>query len=205
MVFASTRQVYGRPCYLPVDELHPVVPIDVNGVHKHAGEHYHLLFHRLYGMKTVVLRLTNTIGPRMRIKDARQTFLGEWIRQIITGAAFEVWGDGTQRRDFTYVDDAVNAMLQAAHNDEAVGQVFNLGGERVVTLGELAELLATLSPGARYQLKPFPRARQRIDIGDYYADDRKGRELLGWQHQTTLTVGLKRILDYYRQHWEKYV
>ncbi len=204
IVFASTRQVYGRPRYLPVDELHPVIPIDVNGVHKHAGEHYHLLFQRIYGMKTVVLRLTNTIGPRMRIRDARQTFLGEWIRQIIAGSSFEVWGDGTQRRDFTYVDDAVNAMLLAANHDGAVGQVFNLGGERVVSLAELAAMLVAISPGAKYSLKPFPRERQRIDIGDYYADDRKGRELLGWQHQTTLPAALKRTLDFYRKHGEKY-
>ncbi len=205
IVFASTRQVYGRPNYLPVDERHPVAPIDVNGVHKHAGEHYHLLFHRIYGMKAVVLRLTNTIGPRMRIKDARQTFLGEWIRRILEGIPFEVWGDGSQRRDFTYVDDAVDALLRAAQNDAAIGQVLNVGGERVVTLAELAAMLAVLAPGTKYHLKPFPRARKRIDIGDYFADDRKCRELLGWHHKTTLPVALRRILDFYGKHWEKYV
>ncbi len=205
IVFASTRQVYGRPIYLPVDERHPVVPIDVNGIHKHAGEHYHLLFHRLYGMNTVVLRLTNTIGPRMRIKDARQTFLGEWIRHVLVGTPFEVWGDGTQRRDFTYVDDAVNALMLAARNDGAIGQVFNLGGERVVTLAELATMLVAIVPGSKYHLKRFPRARKRIDIGDYFADDRKYRTALGWQHETTLPVALARTLGFYRQHWEKYV
>jgi len=204
IVFASTRQVYGRPQYLPVDENHPILPVDVNGIHKRTGELYHLLYHRVYGLRSVVIRLTNTIGPRMRIKDIRQTFLGIWIRCIMENRPFEVWG-GTQRRDFTYVDDAVKAMLLAALNDDAIGQVMNLGGDQVITLQELAKLLVELHPGTLFKLVDFPEDRQAIDIGDYFADDRKCRKLLGWKPKVSLEDGLKKILGFYEKHWKEYV
>ena len=133
IVFASTRQIYGVPEYLPVDEKHPLRPVDINGVNKLAGESYHLIYHRVYGLRTSILRLTNTIGPRMRIKDARQTFLGVWIRNLIEKKPIEVW-EGNQLRDFTFVDDAVNAFLLAAVNDHADGRVFNLGGSKPITI-----------------------------------------------------------------------
>src|SRR5579862_940630 len=170
IVFASTRQIYGRPHYLPVDEKHPLHPVDVNGVNKMAGEAYHILYHDVYGMKATALRLTNTYGPRMRIKDARQTFVGVWLRAVLEGKAFEVWG-GTQKRDFTYVDDAVEAFLLAATSRATKGKVFNLGGETVVSLGELAELLIAANGSGRFVKHEFPAERRRIDIGDYYADD----------------------------------
>jgi UDP-glucose 4-epimerase len=147
VVFASTRQIYGRPQYLPVDERHPLHPVDVNGVNKMAGEAYHILYHDVYGIKATALRLTNTYGPRMRIKDARQTFVGVWLRDVLQGRPFEVWG-GAQKRDFTYVDDAVEALLRAATNVETKGKVFNLGGDGVVTLTALAELLVAQGGGS---------------------------------------------------------
>ena len=130
MVFASTRQLYGRPRYLPVDEEHPLAPVDVNGINKLAGEWYHLVYEDVYGIPVSVLRLTNTFGPRMRVKDARQTFLGWWLRLLLTGQELTIFGDGQQRRDFSYVDDAVDAFLLAGFRDEAVGEVFNLASTR---------------------------------------------------------------------------
>src|SRR5437870_9033116 len=140
IVFASTRQIYGKPDYLPVDEKHLLRPVDVNGINKMAGEWYHILYNNVYGVRACALRLTNTIGPRMRVKDARQTFLGIWIKLLLEGKAFEVWG-GEQLRDFPYVDDAVEAFLLAASNENANGQLFNLGGDTVISLKELANLL----------------------------------------------------------------
>lgn len=144
IVFASTRQIYGKPDSLPVAEDHLLRPVDVNGINKMAGEWYHILYNNVYDLRACALRLTNTYGPRMRIKDARQTFLGIWVRQVIQGNAFDVW-DGQQVRDFTYVDDAVDAFLLAAASDTANGQVFNLGGESVINLKSLAELLVRVS------------------------------------------------------------
>src|SRR2546423_4865493 len=140
IVFASTRQVYGRPQYLPVDEKHPVNPIDVNGINKLAGEWYHLLYNNVYRIRACALRLTNTYGPGMRVKDARQTFLGIWIRRLIEQKPIQIFGDGKQRRDFNFVDDVVEALLRAAISDEANGQIFNLGHQEHISLQELASM-----------------------------------------------------------------
>ena len=206
VVFASTRQIYGRPDYLPVDEQHPLRPVDVNGINKMAGEWYHLLYHQVYGIRTSVLRLTNTVGPRMRVKDARQTFVGIWIRRLIEGKPFEVWG-GSQKRDFSFVDDAVSAFLVAARSDKADGRAFNVGGREgdVIDLKALAALLVELNGGGEYVVREYPEDRKRIDIGDFYADDRLLRSTLDWKPRTTLRDGLARTLDYYRQHLSHYV
>jgi UDP-glucose 4-epimerase len=204
VVFAGTRQVYGRPQYLPVDERHPVVPIDVNGINKAAGEWYHLVYAQVYGMRVSVLRLTNTYGPRMRVRDARQTFLGKWLRALVKGEEIVVFGDGTQRRDFNYVDDAVRAFLLAARTERAWGQIFNLGDDRVVSLAELAQLLIELNGAGSSRLQAFPPDRLAIDIGDYYGDFRKASAELGWRPSVALEDGLERSLAYYRKHGDHY-
>ena len=204
IVFASTRQIYGRPDYLPVDERHPLRPVDVNGINKLAGESFHLLYSRVHGIASTALRLTNTIGPRMRVRDARQTFVGVWIRRLVEGQPFEVWG-GEQWRDFTYVDDAVDAFLLAAARPEAVGEIFNLGGPPRVTLARLAELLVELNEGGSFVVRAFPADRRKIDIGDYYADDRLIRRRLGWRPRVDLRTALGRTLAYYRKELRHYV
>jgi UDP-glucose 4-epimerase len=205
VVFASTRQLYGRPTYLPVDEKHPLHPVDVNGINKAAGEWYHLLYHEVYGIRTCVLRLTNTYGPCMRVKDARQTFLGIWLRLVVEGKPFKVFGDGMQRRDLNYVDDVVDALLLAAASEAANGQVYNLGADEVVSLKELAGLLIDANGGGHYELVPFAEDLRRIDIGDYFGDFSKICDSLGWRPQVSLREGLRRSLDYYREHLAAYV
>jgi len=204
IVFASTRQLYGRPEYLPVDEKHPTRPADVNGVNKMADEWFHILYNNVYNIRATALRLTNTIGPRMRVKDTRQTFLGIWVRLLIEGKSFEVWG-GEQIRDFTYVDDAVEAFLLAAEHDEANGQIFNLGGTESVTLRELAEMLVRVNGGGEYVIREYPGDRKPIDIGDYYADFTRIRSLLGWEPRVSLADALARTLAFYRTHLNQYL
>lgn len=205
IVFASTRQIYGKPEYLPVDEQHPLRPVDVNGVNKLAGEWYHILYHNIHDLKTVSLRLTNTYGPRMRVKDARQTFTGWWLRQIVEGRPFQVYGDGHQMRDFNFVDDVVNALLLAGCQDDANGKIFNLGGRRSIRLIDFAELLIEINGGGSYELVPFPEDRKRIDIGDYHGDYNRIKHELGWEPKIDLREGLTRTLAYYRQHLQHYV
>jgi UDP-glucose 4-epimerase len=205
IVFASTRQMYGVPRYLPVDEAHPLKPVDVNGVNKMAGEMYHLLYNDVYGIRSAVLRLTNSYGPRMRIRDARQTFLGDWIRRLVGGRPIEVYGDGLQKRDFNYVDDVVEALMLAAADDAAVGEVFNLGADDPVSLAETAETMIRLFGAGRFDLVPFPPDRKAIDVGDYYADYRKIEAALGWRPATPFEEGLARTLEYYRAHSGRYV
>ncbi len=204
IAFASTRQIYGRPGYWPVDERHPLRPVDVNGINKMAAEAYHTLYHQVYGMWTVSLRLTNTYGPRLRIKDARQTFLGLWLRRVVENSVFEVWG-GDQKRDLTHVDDVVQAFLCAIASPATVGDVFNIGGCPPVSLMELAERLVMAAGSGRFERREFPPERKRIDIGDYFADDRRFRELTGWAPKVTLGDGLAQSVEYYRQHLQDYV
>lgn len=204
IVFASTRQIYGRPIRFPVDESHPLNPVDVNGINKMTAEAYHSLYHQVYGLETVSLRLTNTYGPGMRVKDARQTFLGIWLRRVVEDNSFEVWG-GPQLRDFTSVEDVVDSFLLAGWCPTAAGRIFNIGGSPAVSLLELADLLVKIAGAGRYDIKEFPPERRRIDIGDYYADDRAFRELTGWAPKISLREGLARTIDYYRRRLEEYV
>jgi UDP-glucose 4-epimerase len=205
IVYASTRQIYGRPEYLPVDERHRLQPTDVNGINKMAGEWYHILYSRVHGVRASALRLTNTYGPRMRVKDARQTFLGVWIRNVLSGDDIEVYGDGTQLRDFNYVDDAVEALLLAATSEAAVGGVFNLGAEPPIRLCDLAALLVRLHGSGRVRIVPFPEERRVIDIGDYYADFRCAAEVLGWRPTVSLEDGLRRTLAFYAEFGAHYL
>ena len=202
VVFASTRQIYGRPDYLPVDEKHLVRPTDVNGINKMAGEWYHILYNNVYDIRACALRLTNTYGRGMRIKDARQTFLGIWIRLALEGKPFSVWG-GEQLRDFNHVDDVVDAMLLAATDERAAGQVFNLGDSDIVSLRALADHLIKENGGGSYEIHAFPEERKRIDIGDYYADFSR-IAALGWSPRVQLADGLRDTLDYYRTHLADY-
>ncbi len=204
VVFASTRQIYGRPQYLPVDEKHPLQPVDINGIHKVAAENYHLLYSKVHGLPCTVLRLTNTIGPGMRIRDARQTFLGVWMRQLLEGQPIDVW-NGEQVRDFTDVEDAVDAMLLAAALPQAHGRVFNLGGPCAIRLLDLAALLIEVHGNGSQSVRPFPEDRRRIDIGDYHADFSRIRLELGWEPRISLRETLVRTLAYYEENLGHYL
>jgi UDP-glucose 4-epimerase len=204
LVYASTRQIYGKPDYLPVDERHLLRPVDVNGINKMAGEWYHILYNNVYGIRACALRLTNTYGPRMRVKDTRQTFLGIWIKQLIDDQPIQIWGDGAQIRDFNYVDDAVEALLLAAADSAADGQIFNLGSHETINFRDLAALLVEINGAGCYEIVPFPPDRKSIDIGDYYADYRLIQGRLGWRPKVPLREGLERTLAFYRAEKEHY-
>jgi UDP-glucose 4-epimerase len=206
VIFASTRQIYGRVPeeHLPVDERQPPNPVDVNGINKLAGERYHVLYNNVYGIRTSVLRLTNTYGPRMLVKNNRQTAIGWLIRQVMDAETITVFGDGLQLRDFTYVDDVVEAFLMVGVNDAANGQVFNIGAIEPISLRELAELLIEVCGSGRFELVPFPPERKAIDIGSIYVDDRKIRRVLKWRPHVDMRDGLKRTINFYRAHRDEY-
>lgn len=204
IVFAGTRQVYGRPTYLPVDEKHLLTPLDNNGVSKRSGEMYHIVYNRVHDMPTCVLRMTNTYGPRMRIKDDRLTFIGWWFHQLLKDKPIQVFGDGRQIRDFNFVDDAIDALLLCACNPSAHGKIYNLGGDPISLL-DLARLMIEVNGGGRYEIVPFPEHRKRIDIGDYYGNYNLIHSEVGWQPQIALRDGLKKTIEYYKQHMEHYL
>jgi len=204
IVYTSTRQIYGKPDYLPVDEKHPLRPTDVNGINKMAGEWYHILYNNVYGIRACALRLTNTYGPRLAIKlGGIQGFIGLFIRQAIDGETLQVWG-GDQLRDLTYVDDVVEACLMAGASDVSNGQVFNLGGPQPISLRELAELIVEIAGSGSVEVRPFPEERKAIDVGSTYLDYSKIRRALGWEPKTSLEDGLARTIAFFRTHREHY-
>jgi UDP-glucose 4-epimerase len=204
IVFTSTRQVYGKPMYLPVDEAHPIAPLDINGIHKRAAELYHLLYHRVYSLPVVCLRLTNTYGPRQLLQHDRQGFIAWFIRQAMDGGVIETFGDGKQERELVYVDDVVDALLLAGSSKEAEGQIFNLGGNDRISLADLAGKLIRLTGRGTIQLKPFPPERALIDVGSFYASYQKIESALGWRPKTPLGVGLQQTIEFYAKNREHY-
>jgi UDP-glucose 4-epimerase len=203
VIFSGTRQQYGKPEYLPIDENHPIHPTDVNGINKMAGEWYHILYNNVYGIRATSLRLTNTYGPRQYVKDARMGFIGFFIRKVMLNEPITIYGDGRQIRDFNYVDDVVDALLRAGASEEANGQIYNLGGPPVSHV-ELTELLIKIAGQGSYSLIPWPADRKKIDVGDVYSSHAKiGREL-GWKPTVSLEDGLRRTIDFYRKEGQYY-
>ncbi len=204
VIYASTRQIYGAPDYLPLDEKHLLHPTDVNGINKMAGEWYHIVYNNVYNIHAVSLRLTNTYGPGQLMKHNRQAFIGWFIRQVIDGEEIQIFGDGEQRRDLNFVDDVVDAFLRAGAGDQSNGRIYNLGGDEPISLKSLAELLIELAGRGTFRLVPFPAERKRIDVGDVYSSYTRIRDDLGWRPNTSLREGLSRTIDYYRKYREHY-
>ncbi|MFA5147137.1 MAG: NAD-dependent epimerase/dehydratase family protein [Candidatus Omnitrophota bacterium] len=204
IVFASTRQIYGKPEYLPVDESHPLKPTDVNGINKLAGEWYHVLYNKVYGMKTVALRMTNTYGPRLLMKHNRQGFIGWFIRQIIDGKPIEIYGSGKQLRDLNYIDDVIDALLISSYDDSLNGEIFNLGNSPAISLVDIAKLLIGINGSGKYRLIPFPEETRKIDIGDYYASYEKFNKATGWTPRVSYEDGFCKTIDFYKKNKRYY-
>ena len=204
VVFAGTRQQYGKPDYLPVDEKHLQHPTDVNGINKMAGEWYHILYNNVYGIRASSLRLTNTYGPRQLMKHGRQGFMSVFLRQLIDGEQLRIFGDGKQIRDFNYVDDVVDAILLVAGYSDCDGHIFNLGGDEPMRLVDLVELMIEVNGSGSYELVPFPPEKKIIDIGDFYGDYRRIKAIMGWKYRTTMREGLENTFEFYKQHKDHY-
>ena len=204
IVYAGTRQQYGRPAYLPLDEEHRQRPTDVNGVNKLAGESYHIVYHNAYGLRTTSLRLTNTYGPRQLMAHNRQGFIAWFVRLAVEGKEIQLYGDGQQLRDLTYVVDVVDAFLRAGASDAVDGQVFNLGGLQPIALLDLTHLIIEIAGSGSVRLVPWPEERKKIDIGDVYSSYARFQAATGWQPTTSLEDGLARMIDYVKQNRSRY-
>jgi UDP-glucose 4-epimerase len=205
VVFAGTRQVYGKPDRLPVDETHLVRPTDINGINKAAGEYYHLVYNNVFGVRACSLRLTNIYGPRQLVRHNRQGFIGWFVRLVVEDREIQIFGDGLQLRDFVYVDDAADAFLRAGASDGVNGQAYNVGGAQPISHLELVTLLIETAGTGAYRLIDWPADKKAIDIGSFYADSTRFRTIAGWEPETTLRDGLARTIAYYRQHLPRYL
>lgn len=202
IVFAGTRNQYGKALYLPVDEKHLQEPTDINGINALAAEKYHFLYHRIYGIKAVSLRMSNTFGPRHQMKHSRQGVLNWFIRMLINGEKIELFGDGSQIRDINYIDDAVDALLLCAQAKKAEGQSYNIGGEPL-TLKEFLEKAILAYGSGNYKLIPFPKERKSIEVGNYVADIKKIRDDLDWEPKISADEGIRMTFEYYGK-FQKY-
>ena len=205
VVFAGTRQVYGKPESLPVDETHLVRPTDVNGINKAAGEYYHLVYNNVFGVRACSLRLTNIYGPRQLIKHNRQGFVAWFIRLAIEDRTIQIYGDGSQLRDFVYVEDAADAFLRAGASDAVNGEVFNVGGTEPISLRQLTSLLIDIAGSGRVEYVDWPADKKAIDIGSFYTNASKLTRATGWAPTVDLPEGLRRTVDFYRQHLNQYL
>ena len=205
VVFAGTRQVYGKPDSLPVSESHLVRPLDINGINKAAGEYYHLVYNNAFGVRACSLRLTNVYGPRQLIKHNRQGFIGWFIRLAMEDREIQIYGDGRQLRDFVFVDDAADAFLRAGASDASNGEVFNVGGLEPISHRDLVELLIAVAGSGRYRFVEWPPEKKAIDIGDFHSDSSLIGRTLGWRAATPLREGLAKTIDFYRAHLPHYI
>ena len=205
VVFAGTRQVYGKADSLPVSESHLVRPTDINGINKAAGEYYHLVYNNVFGVRACSLRLTNVYGPRQLIKHNRQGFIGWFIRLAIEDREIQIYGDGSQLRDLVYVDDAADAFLRAGASEASNGQVFNVGGLEPISHRDLVQMLISVAGSGRYRFVEWPPEKKAIDIGDFYADSALIARTLGWRPVTRLREGLAKAIAFYRAHMPHYV
>jgi UDP-glucose 4-epimerase len=205
VVYAGTRQVYGKPAALPVDETHLVRPTDINGINKAAGEYYHLVYDSVFGVRACSLRLTNVYGPRQLIRHNRQGFIGWFIRLAVEGKEIQIYGDGSQLRDFVFVDDVVDAFLRAGATDAVNGDVFNVGGLEPISHRDLVELLIGTAGSGSVRYVEWPPEKKAIDIGSFYSDSTKFRTAVGWHPEINLREGLRRTVEYYRQHLPNYL
>ena len=205
VVFAGTRQVYGKPERLPVDESHLVRPTDVNGINKVAGEYYHIVYNNVFGVRACSLRLTNVYGPRQLIRHNRQGFIGWFIRLAMENRTIQIYGDGSQVRDFVYVDDAADAFLRAGASDACNGEVFNVGGSEPIRHRDLAALILEVAGTGRVEFIDWPAEKKVIDIGDFYADSSKLERATGWRSTVPLREGLGRTIEFYRAHLAHYL
>lgn len=203
ILFAGTRNQYGKAKYLPVDELHPMEPVDINGINNIAAEWYYRLYHNIHGLWTCSLRLTNTYGPRHQMKHSRQGVLNWFIRQLMDEKTIQLYGTGKQIRDINYVDDVVMAFMLAANNVKAKGEVFNLGGDPI-SLKKFVEAAIKILGKGRLKITKFPPERKAIEIGDYIADYAKIRGVLGWEPKVRLEEGIKKTIDYYKKYKKHY-
>jgi UDP-glucose 4-epimerase len=205
VVYAGSRQPYGEPLFLPVTEEHPLRAVDVNGIHLAAAEAYHLLYHRAYGLPTVSLRLTNIYGPHVSLRGSGG-FVAAFVRRALEGEPISVFGDGAQVRDYVYVSDAVDAFLAAGADEAVVGEAMNVGGTERASILELAELCQRLAgSNAAVRLEPWPEDQRRIALGSIYLDSSRFSRATGWEATVSLADGLRRTIDFYREHFSHYV
>jgi UDP-glucose 4-epimerase len=204
IVFSSSRLVYGKIITTPVDESHQTDPLSIYGVHKLAAEKYYRIFYDTYGVRSSVIRIPNPYGPRQQMKHPKYSIVGWFIRQALEDGTIEVFGDGTQERDYLYISDIVDAFLRIAVSDRSDGEVYNIGTDERVRFVDMVDAVLTAVGKGKKVHVPWPQDYEKNETGDYIADTRKIEAAVGWRARVPLKTGIEETVAYYRQHKAKY-
>jgi len=204
LIFSGTRGEYGPAVMLPVNEEQPLHPRGIYELSSLTAQKLFQIYHDNYDVRSVTLRLTNVYGPRAQMKHDRFGVANWFVRLALDGETIRVFGDGSYLRDFVYADDAVEAMLLCAATEAAYGEILNVGNNRACSFRELAEVITRQVEGARWELAPFSPERAALEPGDFCSDIRKIKKVVGWSPTTSLEEGVRRTVDYYREHRAHY-
>ena len=198
IVFPSSRLVYGKPQYLPVDEKHPLAPESIYAVHKLAVENYHLIYGKLYGLKATILRISNPFGPFQPGEGRAYGIANSFIQAAVLGKPITLFGDGSQRRDYLFIDDLVACLLCAAQVPGSCGRTYNIGDGRGTSLLELAKMAVQAVGQGNIVHVPWPDEYRAIETGDYLSDITAARNELGWSPSTNISEGVARTVVSYQ-------
>ena len=204
VVYTGTRGQYGKQTTLPVREDAELDPRGIYELSNLAAEKLIKIYHDVPGIRSILLRLTNSYGPRAQMKTPHYGVANWFIRQARDGETLRVFGDGSLLRDFLYVDDSVDAMLRSAAVEEAYGLIFNVGRDTPVTILDFVKKVLEIAGTGRWEYAPFSPERAAQEPGSYYSDITRIRKTVGWEPSTGVEDGIRRTVDYYRKHKEEY-
>ncbi len=205
IIYAGSRGQVGEPVYLPVNEKHPDHPTDIYGINKLAAEKYLLLYHKVYGIPAVTLRLNNVYGPRCQMHAGFYGILNWFMSNAMQGRPITVYGEGSQTRDYVYIDDVVDAFVRSAIANEVVGEICYVGsGKETVFLDMVKEIVRAVGKGEIVHV-PFPESREKIDIKRFVVDITKIQTLLGWTPEVDLSEGVERTCSFYKERLDQYL
>lgn len=197
IVFPSSRLVYGKPKYNPVNEVHPLTPESIYAIHKLTVEHYYLLYQQLYNIKSVILRISNPYGPYQKFGSNHYGILNWFVHKALTGEVIEIYGEGEQKRDFLHIDDLVNVLRACIHSPVMFGKIYNVGFGRGISIRETVELIVKHVPGSRAVFKPWPEVDRKIETGDYISDISKLAKDIGWSPAIGFEEGIQATVRFY--------
>jgi UDP-glucose 4-epimerase len=203
ILFSSSRLVYGRILTTPVNEEHPTNPLSLYGIHKLLGEKYYRYYADQFGIRAMSVRIPNPYGPRQQMKHNKYSIVGWFVRQAMEDKTITIFGDGSQERDYLYIDDIVSAFIELTVKGES-GEVYNIGThERVRFVDMVDAVLAEVGKGKKEHV-PWPPKYEKNETGNYIADTSKVKSITSWQAQVPLKEGIARMVAYYKQHHQYY-
>lgn len=205
IVFSSSRMVYGKVTKPIVTENCETNPLSLYGIHKLTSEKYLLMYYKDFGIPSTVLRLTNPYGPRQQVKHSKYSLVGWFVRQAMENKLIKIYGDGQQLRDYIFIDDIVEAMLDCGANDGTNGEIINIGSGTSTKFCDMVSSVLECVKSGSMEFVPWPDNYEKVETGDISVDISKLQNITGWKPKFTLKEGISRTYEYYKQYMDKYI